>query len=163
MKKLTAIVLAVSLGGCANVDLTREELLGAAAGAAVGGIVGYQFGGGVIMNSLFATAGTLAGGTAGLLTTRALMGSDLASYDRTTRKALVSATNGAILDWQNPETGNSGIVRPMNSFTMADGRLCRQYRATVSFAENVRSGQGMACRNADGRWQVVSDDFRIQG
>ena len=34
MKKLTAIVLAVSLGGCANVDMTREEMLVTAAGAA---------------------------------------------------------------------------------------------------------------------------------
>ena len=62
MKKLTAIVLAVSLGGCANVDMTREEMLVTAAGAAAGGILGYQFGGGIIMNSLFATAGTVAGG-----------------------------------------------------------------------------------------------------
>ena len=66
MKKLTAIVLAVSLGGCANVDMTREEMLVTAAGAAAGGILGYQFGGGIIMNSLFTTAGTVAGGAAGV-------------------------------------------------------------------------------------------------
>ena len=36
MKKLAAIVLAVSLGGCANVEMTREEMLVTAAGAAAG-------------------------------------------------------------------------------------------------------------------------------
>ena len=41
MKKLTAIILAVSLGGCANVDMTREEMLVTAAGAAAGGILGF--------------------------------------------------------------------------------------------------------------------------
>ena len=35
-KKIAAIVLALSLGGCANVDMSREEMLGAAAGAAAG-------------------------------------------------------------------------------------------------------------------------------
>jgi len=163
VKKLTAIVVAVSLGGCANIDLTREEMLGTAAGAAVGGIVGYQFGGGLIMNSLFATAGTLVGATAGLMTTQALMGPDAASYDRTAARALSSAQDGTITEWKNEETGSSGIFRPTNSFYMADGRLCRQYRATIAFAKNVRSGVGMACRGSDGRWQVVSDDFKLQG
>ncbi|MAF94341.1 MAG: hypothetical protein CMM60_01045 [Rhodospirillaceae bacterium] len=41
--------------------MTREEMPVTAADAAVGGIPGYQLGGGVIMNSLFATAGTVAG------------------------------------------------------------------------------------------------------
>ena len=43
MKKLTAIVLAASLGGCANVDMTREETPVTAAGAAVGGILGTNW------------------------------------------------------------------------------------------------------------------------
>ena len=81
--KMTAIVLAVTLGGCADVDINsmnREEMLGTAAGAAVGGILGFQLGGGLLMNSAFATLGTIGGGAAGYYTTRALMGSDLAAY-----------------------------------------------------------------------------------
>ena len=65
MKKITALVLMMSIGGCANVDINRGEMLGTSVGAVLGGIVGSQFGGGVIMNSLWATAGTIAGGTAG--------------------------------------------------------------------------------------------------
>ena len=44
-KKISAIILAISVGGCANVDMTREEMLGTAASAAAGGFLGYQFGG----------------------------------------------------------------------------------------------------------------------
>ncbi len=160
MKKLTAVVLAVSLGGCANIDMTREEMLVTAAGAAAGGILGYQLGGGVIMSSLFATAGTVAGGAAGFYATRALLGSDRAAYDRTAQKGLASAEDGKILDWQNPDTGNSGIFRATRSFYTGNGQYCRQYRTTVAFEKEVQSGNGMACLKADGEWQVVSDDFR---
>ena len=159
MKKITALVLMLSIGACANADMNREEMLGTAVGAALGGILGYQLGGGVWMNSLWATAGTVAGGTAGFVGTRMLMGSDLAAYDRTTQKGLAAAEDGQIVDWKNPETGNSGIFRPTNSFYSADGRLCRQFRATVAFKKGVRSGVGMACQNPDGQWQVLADDF----
>ena len=81
------------------------------------------------------------------------------AYERTAQKGLAQASDGQILEWQNPETGNSGIFRTIRSFKMADGRYCRQYRATVSFEKNVRSGVGMACRQDGGQWQVVSDDF----
>ena len=159
MKKITALVLTVLIGGCANVDMSREEMIGTAVGAALGGIIGYQIGGGLLMNSLWATAGTVAGGTAGYVATRTLVGTDRAAYDRTIQKGLAEAENGEVVDWKNPETGNSGIFRPTNSFYAADGRLCRQYRATVAFKDDVRSGAGMACRNSDGQWQVLADDF----
>jgi surface antigen len=158
-KKITAILLAVSVGGCANVDMTREEMLGTAAGATAGGFLGYQLGGGLLMNTLFATLGTAAGGAGGFYATRSLMGSDLAAYERTTKKGLAQAGDGQVLNWQNSETGHSGIFRTIRSFQMADGRYCRQYRTTVSFDKNVRSGAGMACRQENGQWQVVSDDF----
>ncbi|MBT3305632.1 MAG: hypothetical protein HN377_04030 [Alphaproteobacteria bacterium] len=157
--KIVAVVLAVSVGGCTNVEMSREEMLGAAAGAAAGGFLGFQMGGGLLMHSLYATAGTVAGGAGGYYATRALMGSDLAAYERTAQKGLAQANDGQVLDWQNPETGNSGIFRTIRSFQMADGRYCRQYRTTVSFDRDVQSGVGMACKMDGGQWQVVSDDF----
>lgn len=162
MKKITALALAASLGGCGNIDMTREEMLATAAGAAVGGIVGYQIGGTVLVNSLFAAAGTVVGGAGGYLTIRALQGSDRAAYDDTAQKGLASAEDGQIVDWKNPETGHSGIFRPVRSFYTAEGRWCRQYRATVAFSEDVQSGVGMACLGNDGRWQIVSDQFKAQ-
>lgn len=158
-KKLTAFVLAVSLGGCANVEMSREELLGTAAGAALGGFLGFQLGGGLLMNSAYAALGSVGGGAVGYYSTRTLSGSDRAAYERTAQKGLSQSPDGEVVNWRNPETGNSGIFRPIRSFRLADGRYCRQYRATVSFDKTVHSGDGMACRNADGAWEVVSDDF----
>lgn len=159
MKKVMSIALILALGGCANVHMSREEMLGTAAGAAVGGIVGAQFGGGLLMNSLFATAGTLVGGTAGFVTTRTLMGSDRAAYDETTQKGLASADDGQVVEWRNPQTGNSGIFRATHSYRNSLGQQCRRYRSAVAFSDSVRSGAGIACQQADGRWKVVSDDF----
>ena len=158
-KKVTAIVLVAALGGCADVQMSREELLGTAAGALAGGVVGASIGGTVLMNSLFATAGTVTGGVAGYMTTRAVMGSDRVQYDRTAQKGLAVAGEGQVLNWQNPETGNSGIFRTVRSFYTADGSYCRQYRSTVAFEKDVHSGNGMACLRENGIWQVVSDDF----
>lgn len=158
-KKFSTIVLVLALGGCANIEMTREEMIGTAGGALAGGVIGAGIGGGLIMNSLFATVGTLGGGVAGYMTTRALIGSDRVEYDRTTQKGLASAQDGQVLDWKNPETGNSGIFRPVRSFYTADGSYCRQYRSTVAFEKGVYSGNGMACLRANGIWQVVSDDF----
>jgi surface antigen len=159
VKKVTSIVLILALGGCANVQMNREEMLATAAGAAVGAIVGYQFGGGLLVNSLFATAGTLVGGTAGYMTTRALMGSDRKAYDDTTQKGLASAGDGQIVEWSNPETGNSGIFRATHSYRNAQGQQCRQYRSAVAFNDGVRAGVGIACHQADGSWKVVTDEF----
>ena len=111
------------------------------------------------MNSAFATLGTIGGGAAGYYTIRALMGSDLDAYERSAQKGLKEFSDGQVVDWQNPDTGNSGIFRPIRSFRLADGRYCRQYRTTVSFDKTVHSGDGMACRNANGQWKIVSDHF----
>ena len=76
---------------------------------------------GVILNSLFATTGTVAGGAAGFYATRALMGSDRAAYERTAQKGLATAEDGKILDWRNPDTGNSVIFRATRSFYAGNG------------------------------------------
>lgn len=159
MKKITAIALVVALGGCGNVQMSREEMLGTAGGALLGGVIGYQFGGGIIMPALYATAGTLVGGTAGYVTTRALMGTDRAAYKNTTEMGLNSAQDGQIVEWKNPDTGNTGIFRATSSYRNANGQYCRKYRSTVAFREGVKSGDGIACQQADGTWKVVTDDF----
>ena len=158
-KKITVIALAVALGGCGNMQMTREEMLGTAGGALVGGIVGFQFGGGTIVPALFATAGTLVGGTTGYMTVRALRGSDRAAYDNTTQMGLNKAGDGQVVEWRNPETGNSGIFRATNTYRNPNGQNCRQYRSTVAFQGGVKSGNGIACQQADGTWKVMTDDF----
>jgi surface antigen len=158
-KKITIVALAVALGGCGNMQMTREEMLGTAGGAVLGGVIGYQFGGGTLIPALLATAGTVVGGTTGYMTVRALSGTDRAAYENTTQMGLNSAGDGQVIEWRNPETGSSGIFRATTTYRSPNGQYCRKYRSTVAFERGVKSGDGIACQQADGTWKVVTDDF----
>ncbi|MEO5336429.1 MAG: hypothetical protein H7841_06000 [Magnetospirillum sp. WYHS-4] len=66
MKKVMTATLAIGLlAGCSSMnDIKTEHVVGTAIGVATGGIVGWQFGGGV-GQALATTGGALAGGVAG--------------------------------------------------------------------------------------------------
>ncbi len=163
MKKILIGVLVVGLSGCAGLkertqQVTWLEVVGTVGGAAVGGIAGSQLGAG-FGNSLYMAAGTLIGGAAGYATVRRLAPADQALYDATATKALAEARPGEILSWNNPNSGNSGIFRTINSYQTAGGRLCRGYRTTVAFSDAVEAGGGTACQQADGSWIRLSDEL----
>lgn len=163
MKKMMIGVLLLALSGCAGLkertqQVTWLEVLGTVGGAAIGGVVGSQFGAG-FGGSLYTAGGALVGGTLGYATARRLAPTDQALYDSTANKALAEARPGEVLSWTNAETGNSGIFRTVESYQAADGRLCRSYRTTVAFPDAVEAGGGTACRQTDGSWQQLSDEL----
>lgn len=66
MRKIMTAVLALGLlVGCSSMrDVKTEHVVGTALGAAAGGVIGWQFGGG-IGQALATTGGAIAGGVAG--------------------------------------------------------------------------------------------------
>lgn len=67
MKRILCATLAVMmLGGCASMDISREEGIGATLGAVAGGVIGYQFGDGT-GQALTTATGAVIGGVAGYL------------------------------------------------------------------------------------------------
>ena len=163
MKILMIGTLLLAISGCAGLkERTKQtnwlEVVGTVGGAAIGGVVGSQFGAG-LGASLYTAAGTFAGGTLGYSTVRRLALTDQAFYDSAANKALAEAQPGKVLRWENPKTGNSGIVRTVNSYQTADGLLCRNYRTTVAFYDVVEASGGTACQQADGRWLRLSDEL----
>lgn len=160
--KIAAALLALTTAtGCANKNMENVSsgmLMGAGLGMVAGGIAGSYFGGG-IANKMFIASGVMAGGVVGAAVGRKLEGSDRALHDRTAGKALAAAGDGETVTWTNPETGSQGMVRPTRSYTAADGKPCREYRASVARAQDVFSGAGLACQQADGRWQVLADEM----
>ncbi len=99
-----------------------------------------------------AVAGTLAGG---------YFGNRLGSrFDDTARRAAATAERQALADnapadWNDPQSGTSGRVRPLRSFTDAAGRECREYSQTVNISGQRQSDTGIACRQSDGNWSLV--------
>ncbi len=159
MKKLICVpvVLVLTLSGCGQ-KLSNAEMVSMAVGAALGGYIGSQFGHG-LWNTALIAVGAAGGAAGGYVVGRKLEESDMVFYKNLTDTELADANKGSVLNWSNPETGNSGIIRPVRTFKVADGRVCKGYRSTVAFADIVQSGAGTACQTADGSWQIVSDDF----
>jgi surface antigen len=123
-----------------NATEARSGGSGATVGTAAGGMAAS------------AVAGTLAGG---------YFGNRLGSrFDDTARQAAATAERQALVhnapaDWSDPQSGTSGRVRPLRSFTDAAGRECREYSQTVNIAGRRQSDTGIACRQSDGNWSLV--------
>ena len=156
-------LVALALGGCANTmnrvqDMTWLEIGGTLGGAVIGGYTGSQLGGG-FGQTLFSTAGVLLGGSSGYTATRNLGRSDQAKYNSTVQQALAQSRDGEIVNWQNPETGRTGIFRAVNTYQRSNGQSCRKYRASVVFGDGIFSSGGVACQMANGSWFKFHDEF----
>jgi surface antigen len=105
---------------------------------------------------LWATGiGVLLGGLVGSEIGRSLDKADVAYAQRANYEAH-SAPIGETISWNNPDTGNSGNVVTTNDGQDTAGRYCREYQQTIYVGGQQASGYGIACRQADGTWEIVS-------
>ncbi|XAT56630.1 glycine zipper 2TM domain-containing protein [Rhodobacteraceae bacterium IMCC1335] len=164
MRKCVIIsVLMIGLAGCQTTgggvsqapgEPGRKETIGTLSGAVVGGALANQMAEGSD-NQQFAT---FLGAVAGMV-----IGADIgASLDELDRRMMnnnyqtaleTSPTNTAVA-WKNPDSGNSGSVKPTRTFYRAD-TVCREYTQEIIVGGRKQQGYGQACRSADGDWQIV--------
>jgi surface antigen len=148
-----AAALAVSLAACSQ-DAGNKETFGTLGGAALGGLLGSQFGGGT--GKLVAVgAGVLIGGLAGREIGRSLDKADMAYAQRAEQQAH-TAPVGQQITWSNPESGHSGSVTPVRQGVDQSGATCREYQTTVNVGGKSEQAYGTACRQADGSWKIVN-------
>ncbi len=129
-----------------------KQTFGALGGAAAGGLLGAQIGGG---------KGQLAATAAGVLL-GALIGSEIGkSMDEVDRlraeQAYTRATTapvGQTIAWDNPKTGNYGTVTPTREGTSSTGEYCREFQQTVVIGGQEEQAYGNACRRPDGSWEI---------
>ncbi len=153
---IAATALAIMVSGCAGQDgyggYGNKQLVGGLGGAALGGLLGAQFGSG---------KGQLAATGAGVLV-GALVGSEIGrSMDDVDRIKAAnagyqahSAPVGETIAWNNPDSGNYGSVTPIREGTGSSGQYCREYQQTIVVGGRVEEGYGVACRQPDGSWEV---------
>lgn len=149
----TAVFLSLSVmvSGCA--DRGNKETVSAIAGAALGGLLGAQFGSG--KGQLATTGmGVLLGALAGSELGRSLDEVDRMKADRASTIAHASPV-GKSINWNNPETGNRGTVTAVRDGTSADGLYCREYQQTITIDAETRVGTGIACQQPNGTWRIV--------
>ena len=153
-----AILLAAS-SVTAQAECVREkggggEIAGTLLGAALGGLVGSQIGGG--SGKKFAIAGgVLAGGFIGNNIGRKLDCADQDYHYDTTQSALEYKKTGRAAGWSNPDSGHAGSVTPTKTFFAADGRPCREFSQTIFVDGQEETVTDTACRDEDGTWKII--------
>jgi surface antigen len=151
-----ALAIAVLVAGCQSgqggSEFGAKTGVGAALGAAGGGLLAAAVGGG----GAGIAAGALLGGLAG-----GALGSSLDAQDRriasqNSQNALETAPSGTATTWHNPDSGNSGTVTPTRTYQNNSGQYCREYQQTITVGGQQEQSYGTACRQPDGTWKIVS-------
>lgn len=149
MRKIVQVSI-LSLGmfglvGCSNIN---NQDIGMVTGGLAGGLLGSQFGGGT--GKLLAIgAGTLAGAFIG-----GAIGKNMDQTDQLkAQQAFERTPTGSASSWQNPDTGNNYIVKPIKTYKR-QGQPCREYTMTANIGGKKEQVYGKACRQADGSWKT---------
>ena len=147
-----AVVIVLFATACA--DTGPKETAGGLGGAALGGLLGAQFGSG--RGKLATTgAGVLIGALVGSQIGKGLDDVDKIKADRAINEAHV-APLGETIAWNNPRSGNSGTVTPIRDGTTSSGAYCREFQQTITVGGETKDAYGTACRQPDGSWQIVN-------
>jgi len=148
-----ALLVCLSLAAC---EQGREkETVGTLAGAGIGGLLGSTVGGG--KGKLAAVAiGTLAGAWAGNSIGSSLDKADKLYAQRTAQDALEYNKTDQVSTWRNPDSGNSGTVKPVSTYRSDAGTDCREFESTIYVDGKQETGTGTACRQPDGTWKIQS-------
>ncbi len=140
---LMAATLTVCMAcGCAQLPGTNQQQ-GAVAGAAAGGLLGHELGGGALGTLL----GAVAGGALGYN-----IGNRLGPQDR--QQTAFALEKNRQVSWKNPDTGYDYTVDPTNTYTR-NGQTCRDFTMRMRVESGYQNMHGTACRQPDGNWQIV--------
>ncbi|MBB4284444.1 RT0821/Lpp0805 family surface protein [Roseospira goensis] len=153
---LAAVLLAAPvLSACQQAQNNPKQTAGAVGGAALGGLLGSQFGGSTEWKMAATGLGVLLGAVVGSEIGRSLDETDRMRMRQASQQAY-TAPVGQTIRWNNPQSGNSGTFTPVNDGYTNTGQYCRQFRTTVTIDGRLEEATGTACRQPDGTWQMVN-------
>jgi len=130
-----------------------KERIGAGTGAILGGVAGSQIGDGngrLIATGVGALLGTLVGSEIGKSLDRADM-----AYAQSANQRAHAIPVGQTVQWNNPDSGNSGTVTPRRDGYSSSGRYCREYEQSITVDGQAQTAVGTACQNTDGTWEIL--------
>lgn len=147
-------------GGYTGCQPDRDrEVIGTLLGGIVGGIIGNQFGRGRGRTAA-TVAGAVLGGIAGREISRDRWCQDRRAdayyYNEAYYDAFDAPDYGERYEWRNQYSGNWGYVEPIG-YTQYDGyQDCREFTQVIYIDGQPQQGQGVACRQPNGTWRIVS-------
>ncbi len=148
---VSAVAAALALAGCAEGNNRTGATL---VGAGLGGLLGSQFGSGdgrLAMTAL----GTLAGAAIGSNVGKKMDQADRQRMREAEQRAYAAPLNETII-WNNPNSGNSGYVKPIRDGRTQQGQYCREFQSEITVGGQREQGYGRACQQPDGSWKIVS-------
>ena len=152
VKAIVAILLPVSLMACGPNGPNKADT-GLVVGAAAGGILGNQVGGG--KGKIATTAiGAVIGGIVGSEIGRSMDRQDRMLAQQAEMAALEAGESGRPRVWRNPDNGRYGEVVPGRPYRRGP-EDCRDYTHTIYIDGRPQAMRGTACRNPDGTWRNV--------
>lgn len=83
--------------------------------------------------------------------------SDVELAVETMQLGLETGSDGALARWENPDTGNSGSVRPTRTYQTEGGYFCRDFEEFLNVDGNTATYDSHACRADDGVWRFYDD------
>jgi surface antigen len=155
LKYVLVAVLGLSISGCAGSEYGTKETVGTLLGGVGGAVAGAQFGRGTGQVAAGA-AGALLGAFLGNQAGKSLDRADQQFAYRAEQDALEHTPSGNEVTWSNPDSGNYGSIKPVQTYQSSEGRYCREYTHTVVIGGEPQDAYGRACRQPDGSWEVQS-------
>ncbi len=156
MRAFSMVSLVLALGlvvGCAQTGTGTKQTAGALGGAALGGLLGSQFGGGtgnLVATGLGVFAGALIGSEVGKSLDRADQ-----NYARQAAHQSFQAPVGDTISWNNPGSGHGGTYTTVRDGYSRSGSYCREFRQTIVVDGRERQAFGVACEQPDGSWKII--------
>ena len=161
MKKLSLLIIAVLITGCAPTVQTTsssqgpKESTGAISGMIIGGALANDMAGESRNKALATVLGAFVGGVIGQNIGAQLDERDRLLAGEAYNTALEFNPTDKAAEWRNPDTGNYGRVIPVTTYRQ-NGRYCREFTQEIFVGGQKETGYGRACRQPDGSWEIVS-------
>ena len=130
---------------------SKGNIIGSLGGAALGGLVGNQFGSGSgkgVLTAVGVVGGALAGGYVG----RQMDPADHACVNRT----LENTPTGQTVAWHDPQKDSSYWVTPTGNYQGSNGQPCRNFTTQAVIDGQTQQVAGTACRQPDGSWRTMN-------
>lgn len=138
-----------------------DEVAGTIIGGVIGGVIGNQFGHGSGKTAA-TVGGVILGGIAGNAIARDACKDKYADqyyYQGSYYDAFNDPEEGREYSWRNPYSNNYGYVTPGEYYDDGYGDYdgpCRQFYQRVYIDGRAETATGVACRQPDGTWRIVS-------
>lgn len=127
----------------------NRDVIGTVLGGVAGGIAGSHVGHGD-GRKVATVAGAIIGAVIGNNIGRRMDRAD----EGCAYQALEFAAPGETVFWRNPDSAVEYGITPAQLTRNAQGRDCREYKATVVGGATPSNSSGMACRRPDGSWEI---------